>query len=100
VDRGITPEQEILTCHFCYFGLVSKAFFEHVGDEDWSAAFKGASEIADAMLKDEPGLRFERWGKELGPEALRMISGMTALDSTARLSVDQVLNDPFWKEDA
>jgi hypothetical protein len=44
---------------------------------------KGASEIANAMLRDEPSLRFERWGEELGPEALRMISGMTALDPKA-----------------
>jgi hypothetical protein len=100
VARGITPEQEILTRHFCYFGPVSRAFFEHVGDEAWSAALKGASEIADAMLRDEPSLRFERWGEELGPEAIRMISGMTALDPKARLSIDQVLNDTFWKEDA
>jgi hypothetical protein len=100
VDRGITPEQEILTRHFYYFGPASRAFFEHVGDEEWSAALKSASEIADAMSKDEPGLRFERWGKELGAEALRMISGMTALDPQARLNIDQVLKSPFWEEDA
>jgi hypothetical protein len=88
-----------LTRHFCYFGPVSKTFFEHVGDGDWSAALKGASEIADEMSKDKPGLRFERWGKELGPKAFRMISGMTALDPAARLNIDQVSNDPFWEED-
>jgi len=51
------------------------------------------------MVKDEPGLRFERWGEELGPEALCMISGMTALDPKARLGIDQVMAHPFWLED-
>jgi hypothetical protein len=88
-----------LTRHFSYFGPVSRTFFKHVDDEDWSAAFQGASEIADAMSRDEPGLRFEQWGAELGAEALRMISGMTALAPQARLNIDQVLKSPFWEKE-
>lgn len=52
------------------------------------------------MVKDEPGLRFERWGEELGPEAMGMISGMTALAPTSRLGIDQIMAHPFWVEDA
>lgn len=100
VDRGITPEQEILTRHFCYFGPVPEAVSKIVGDENWSAALEGAAKIANEMVKDEPGLKFEQWGEELGPEALRMISGMTALDPKARLNVDQIMVHPFWEEDA
>jgi hypothetical protein len=100
VSRGITPEQDILTRHFCYFGPVPDAVLKVVGDEDWSAALEGAAKIADEMVKDEPGLRFERWGEELGPEALCMISGMTALDPEARIGIDQVMAHPFWLEDA
>jgi hypothetical protein len=99
VNRGITPEQEILTRHFCYFGPVPDAILKVAGDGDWSAALEGAAKIADAMVKDEPGLRFERWGEELGSEALRMISEMTALDPEARLGIDQVMAHPFWLED-
>lgn len=99
-DRGITPEQEILTRHFCYFGPVSEAVFKVNVDENWSAALEGAAKIADVMVTDEPGLRFERWGEELGPEALRMISGMTALDPKARLNIDQIMMHPFWEGDA
>jgi hypothetical protein len=99
-DRGITPEQEILTRHFCYFGPVPEGVLKVDGNANWSAALEGAAKIANEMVKDEPGLRFERWGEELGPEALRMISGMTALDPKARLNIDQIMVHPFWDEDA
>jgi hypothetical protein len=100
VDRGITPEQEILTRRFCYFGPVPDAILKVDGNEDWSSALERAAKIADEMVKDEPELRFERWGGELGPEALRMISGMTALDPKTRLGVDQIMAHPYWAEDA
>ncbi|KAI7240074.1 kinase-like protein [Hortaea werneckii] len=99
-SRGITPEQEILTRHFSYSGPVPDAVFKDVGDENWSAALKGAAEIADELVKDDPRLRFERWGEELGPEALRMIAGMVALHPKARLDIDQIMAHPFWEEDA
>ncbi|KAI7340762.1 kinase-like protein [Hortaea werneckii] len=98
--RKITPEQEILTRHFSYFGPVPDAVFKDVGDENWSAALKGAAEIADELVKDDPRLRFERWGEELGPEALRVIAGMVALNPKARLDINQVMTHPFWAEDA
>lgn len=98
-DRGITPEQEILTRHFSYFGPVPDALFIHVNDEDWSSALRGASDIADEAVKEEPGLRFEQWGAELGPEALHMFSGMTNLDPKARFTIDQILKHPFWSTD-
>lgn len=97
--RGITPEQEILTRHFCYFGPVPSAALKVAGDEKWAAALEGAAKIADEMARDEPALRFEQWGKELGLEAVRMIRGMTALDPKARLSIDQVMAHSFWAED-
>ena len=100
VDRGIRPEQEILTRHFCYFGPVPDAVLKVVGDENWSDALQGVAKMADEMVKDEPGLRFEQWGSELGTEALRMIAGMTALDPEARLGIDQIMAHPFWTEDA
>ncbi|KAI7714674.1 hypothetical protein KC353_g6679 [Hortaea werneckii] len=98
--RKIAPEQEILTRHFSYFGPVPDSVFKDVGDENWSAALKGAAEIADELVKDDPRLRFERWGEELGPEALRVIAGMVALNPKARLDINQVMTHPFWAEDA
>ncbi|KAI7487523.1 kinase-like protein [Hortaea werneckii] len=98
--RGITPEKEILTRHFAYFGPVPDAVFEDVGDENWSAALKGAAGIADELVKDDPRLRFERWGEELGPEALRMIAGMVVLNPKARLDINKIMAHPFWEEDA
>ncbi|KAF1956011.1 kinase-like protein [Byssothecium circinans] len=75
VSRGITPEQEVVTRHFSYFGPVPEGLFKHVDSEYW----------------------FERWGQDLGPEALDMISGMTNLDPTARTTIDQVLTHGWWQ---
>lgn len=99
VARGITPEQEILTRHFSYFGPMPRALLQHINDEDWSDALRGTSDIANHAVDEEPGLRFEQWGVELGPEALHMFSGMTNLDPMARLTIQQILEHPFWEDD-
>lgn len=100
VRSGIRPEQEILTRHFSYFGTVPEGLLRQVDSEDWVNALKAASEIADRAVKEQPELRFERWGKELGPDAQNMISGMTSPDPTARTTIDRVLAHQWWQEAA
>jgi hypothetical protein len=95
--RGIRPEQEILIRHFSYFGPVSEGLLKIVDSEAWCNALKGASEMAEEAVKEQPELRFERWGEELGPEAQNMISGMTNPDPTARTTIHQVLMHPWWQ---
>jgi hypothetical protein len=99
VKAGISPEQEILTRHFCYFGPVTEGLLKQVDDEDWRNALKGTSGVADKALKEQPELRFEHWGQEIGPEAQNMIAGMTNMDPTARTTIDQVLAHPWWQLD-
>lgn len=96
--RGIRPEQEILVRHFSYFGSAPEGLLMQVNSEEWCSALKGASEIAEDAVKENPELRFERWGVELGPEAQNMISGMTNPDPTARTTIDQVLMHRWWQE--
>ena len=98
VESGIWPEQEILTRHFSYFGPVSDGLLKQVNSEDWCDALRGVSKIAEDAVKEQPELRFERWGEELGPEAQNMISGMTDPDPTARTTIDQVLTHRWWQE--
>jgi serine/threonine protein kinase len=98
VRLGIKPEQEIITRHFSYFGPVSEGLLKQVNSEDWCNALKGASEMAEVAVKEQPELRFERWGEVLGPEAQNMISGMTNPDPTARTTIDQVLAHRWWQE--
>jgi serine/threonine protein kinase len=90
---GISPEQEILVRHFSYFGPVTEGLLKQVNSEDWCNALKGASEIAEEAVTEQPELRFEQWGEELGPEAQNMISGMTNPDPAARTTIDQVSLD-------
>lgn len=99
VDHGITPEQEILTRHFCYFGPVPEGLFDVIENKNWTAALRGAAAIADDTVKDEPELKFAHWGGELGAQAVDMLLGMTALDPKARLGIEQVLAHPYWEED-
>ncbi|AEO62063.1 hypothetical protein MYCTH_2312992 [Thermothelomyces thermophilus ATCC 42464] len=96
--HGISPEQEILVRHFSYFGPVTEGLLRQVDSEDWCNALKGASEMAEVAVKEQPELRFEWWGKELGPEAQNMISGMTKMDPMARMTIDEVLAHPWWEE--
>jgi serine/threonine protein kinase len=95
---GITPEQEILTRHFSYFGPVPEGLLKQVENENWRNALKAASKMAEEAVREQPELRFERWGEELGPEAQNMITGMTNPDPTARTTIDQVLTHRWWQE--
>ncbi|OAL56909.1 kinase-like protein [Pyrenochaeta sp. DS3sAY3a] len=99
VKRGISPEQEIVVRHFSYFGPVPESLLDRVESKLWRAAFEDASKMADGAVKEQPLLRFERWGEDLGPEALSLISGMTNLDPEARSTIDQVLTHLWWEED-
>jgi hypothetical protein len=87
-----------VTRHFAYFGLVSEGLLKQVNSEGWCDALKGASETAERAVKEQPELQFELWGRDLGPEAQNMISGMTNPDPTARTTIDQALAHRWWQE--
>lgn len=96
--HGVSPEQAILTRHFTYFGPVTEGLLRQVGDEVWCKALKGASGAAELARKESPEMRFEHWGKDLGPTMQDMISGMINPDPTARITMDQVMAHPYWQE--
>jgi len=98
LKHGISPEQENLTRHFSYFGPVTDGLLQRVNSENWCNALNSASLIAEKVVKEQPELRFEWWGRELGPNAQDMISGMINMDPTARTTIDQVLTHPWWQE--
>ncbi len=52
-----------------YFGAAHEGLLKQVNSEDWCKALKGASEMAEEAVRDQPDLRFERLGRELCPEA-------------------------------
>jgi hypothetical protein len=100
VKAGITAEQEVITNHFCYFGPVPETLYQQIKDEKWRSALRLASRVADEKVEEQPNLRLRVWGEELGEMALDMLSGMTNLDPTARVTIDQVLAHPYWREGA
>lgn len=97
VEKGISPEQEILTKHFCYFGPVPESLFARV-DEKWSTALQLASKMAEIEVGERPSLRFRVWGQELGATAVELLSGMTNLDPQRRITIGQVLDSSYWQE--
>lgn len=96
-ELGIMPHEDILTRHFTYFGPVDEGLLKQVDTRE-HGTLKKASAIAELAVRNQPELRFEVWGKELGKAALDMITGMTKPDPTARLTVDQVLGCSWWQE--
>lgn len=96
-EHGIEPYEDILTRHFAYFGPVNEGLLKQV-DSRGHSILKKASATAELAVNNQPELRFEVWGKELGKAALDMISGMTKPDPTARLTIDQVLDCSWWQE--
>ncbi|KAI1152282.1 kinase-like protein [Nemania diffusa] len=96
-ELGIAPHEDILTRHFTYFGPVNEGLLKQV-DSRAHSTLRKASAIAELAAKNQPELRFQVWGKELGEAALDMISGMTKPDPTARLTIDQVLRCSWWQE--
>jgi hypothetical protein len=87
-----------MTRHFCYFGPVSDGHLKYINDENWSRALTGSSKTAEEEVKARPEIKFEHWGKDLGAETQDMIAGMTNIDPTARITIEQVLAHPFWQE--
>ncbi|KAI0108949.1 kinase-like domain-containing protein [Nemania sp. FL0031] len=97
VELGLTLSEEILIRHFCYFGPLNEGLLKQVDDRGHKS-LKKASEIAEITVERQPILRFKVWGAEIGESAMDMISGMTNPDPTARLTIDQVLRSPWWRE--
>jgi hypothetical protein len=98
VKLGVSPEEEILSRHFSFFGLANDGLLKQVGDEKWSEVLRAVSKTAEMAVQEQPETRFEQWGQELGSKAQNMIAGMTKIDPTARSTIDQVLAHPWWQE--
>ncbi len=69
VKHGISPEQEIVTRHFTYFGSANEGLLNQIANEKWTKALKLASQVAESTVQDQPVMSFEVWGQELGSEA-------------------------------
>lgn len=98
VKAGITTEQEVITNHFCYFGPVPETLYQQIKDEKWRSALRLASRMVEEKVEEQPNPRSRVWGEDKGERALDMLSGMTKLDPTARVTIDQVPAHSCWRE--
>ncbi|KAM3416192.1 hypothetical protein BST61_g7798 [Cercospora zeina] len=98
IEAGFPLEQDIVTKHFCYFGPVPEALYEHIRDEDWRRAFRSAAQAADAEVIERPEMRMQYWTQELGASTFDLLSQLTNLDPGGRPNIGQVLAHPYWKD--
>jgi hypothetical protein len=100
VEHGIPPEQAVLTRHFAYFGSANEneGLLKHVDSKIWTEALQSASQVAEETVQEQPIMKFDVWGHELGTEAQKMIAGMTKMDPRARSTIDQVMAHAWWQK--
>lgn len=100
LKAGITPEQEVLTRHFAYFGPVPENLFTRIPDEAWRNALRSAAQAADLEVTRRPGLRLRIWGQQMTEPTLDLLSQTNNLDPGARPTIRLVLEHPFWEDAA
>ncbi|KAF2005369.1 kinase-like protein, partial [Amniculicola lignicola CBS 123094] len=96
IAKGISPEQEILTRHFTFFGLPPEALFKQINSEEWTSTLTLWSKIAEEIVRQHPEDKFESWGQDMPPDVYSAISAMTNIDPTARPTMAQVLAHEWW----
>ena len=97
IELELQAIKETVVLHFAHFGPVTEGFLAQINDKNYSHSFKASSDVADYLVRMNPGLRFKAWGAGVGPEARDMILGVTKNDPAARLTIDQVLAHPWWQ---
>lgn len=96
--EGTEPEQVILYKLLSIFGPLPPGLITHVDDEYWGELLRTLSLV---VAGEDPSGHFEQWEENVLPnldsEAKRVISRMTNLDPKKRATMDQILQDPWWK---
>ena len=80
------------------FGPVPTELIAHVDNEYWGDLLTALSQM---IIDEDPSGHFENWEENLLPnldtETKRVISRMTNLDPQKRATMDQILEDAWWK---
>lgn len=96
--EGTEPEQVILYKLLSIFGPLPPELITHVNDEYWGELLTAFSQV---VADEDPSGHFEDWEESvfpnLDPETKRVISRMTNLDPKKRATMDQILEDLWWK---
>ena len=96
--EGTEPEHVILYKLLSIFGPLPPELITHVNDEYWGELLMALSQV---VADEDPSDHFEQWEENvspnLDPETKRVISRMMKLDPKKRATMDQILEDPWWK---
>ena len=96
--EGTEPEQVILYKLLSMFGPLPPELITHVNDVYWGELLTALSQV---IADEDPSEHFKQWEEHLFPnlntETKRLILRMMNLDPKKRATIDQVLEDPWWK---
>lgn len=97
-DSGTEPELVILYKLLSMFGPVPFELIAHINDEYWGELLTALSE---AVAEEDPSMRFANWKEKdfpnLNRETKTMILRMTNLDPKKRPTMEQIMEDRWWK---
>ena len=97
-EEGTEPEQVILYRLLSMFGPVPSGLIAHIDDEYWGELLTALSE---AVAEEDPSMRFAQWKEKDFPnlnfETRRMILRMKNLDPKKRATMEQIVEDRWWK---
>jgi serine/threonine protein kinase len=95
---GTEPEHVILYKLLSLFGPAPPELLALIDDEYWTELLTALSEV---VIEEDPGTRFAQWQQGQLPNidhrTKDLILKMTNLSPLKRATIDEILNDPWWK---
>ncbi|EPE35225.1 hypothetical protein GLAREA_10922 [Glarea lozoyensis ATCC 20868] len=97
-EREVEPEIEVLGRDIVYFGPLSEGLLKYTADETWQTVL---GQVAAMVAGAELSFHLSNWQESEFPninaEAKRMLSRIMNLDPAKRATIDEILDDPYWK---
>lgn len=96
---GVEPEHVILYKLLSMFGPAPPELVAHIVDQYWAEMLAALSE---GVQEEDPIVRFEQWDDSVFPnldsEAKSVILRMTSLVPQKRVTMEEILEDPWWEQ--
>jgi hypothetical protein len=97
-EREVEPEVEVLGRCIVYFGPLSEGLLGHTADETWQTVL---GQVAEGVAGADPSFHLSNWQEDQFPNidagAKSMLSRVINLDPAKRASMDEILDDPYWR---
>jgi hypothetical protein len=97
-EREVEPEIEVLGRDIVYFGPLSEGLLKHTADETWQTVL---GQVAEGVAGADSSFHLLNWQENDFPNidagAKRMLLRIMNLDPAKRATIDEILEDPYWR---